>query len=51
MGVSCGPKLRAGDGKDQDAKKVTGGLILIEGRKIEEIWVERSHFSDNHLHN
>ena len=36
------PKLRAGVRKCADAETVTGGLILPEGHKIEEIWVELS---------
>ena len=35
-------KLRAGATKGADAETVTGGLILPEGWKIEEIWVDLS---------
>ena len=39
MGATHWLKLRVGDRKGADAEMVTGGLILAEGQKIEEIWV------------
>jgi hypothetical protein len=35
-------KTRSGPGKGANTVTVTGGLILPEGRKIEEIWIELS---------
>jgi hypothetical protein len=42
VGATHRLKLRVGARKDADAEMVTGGLILPEEQKIEEIWVELS---------
>ncbi len=42
MGATRWLKLRAGGRKGADARTVTGGLILLGGREIKKIWVERS---------